>query len=175
MVPRVDTARHVEGTPTRGSNSQNHAGSTRSHRRINNASIHLQLQHTGGENGDPPGRHRPAQCGNLDPGFVEPAPPGEDKVPSPDQKYCHTSTTSTNRGRKRRLPGSIPPRIVWKHRPGQRHPETITSHPQIRNPRMTLQLQQTGDENGGPPGSIPPRTLWKPQPRDRRSNATRGG
>ena len=45
-----------------------------------NTSMHPQLQHTGGENGDPPGRHRPARRGNLNPGFVEPAPPGEDKV-----------------------------------------------------------------------------------------------
>ena len=34
-------------------------------------------------------------------GFVEPVPPREDKVPSPDQKSFHTTTTPTNRGRKR--------------------------------------------------------------------------
>ena len=34
-------------------------------------------------------------------GFVEPAPPGEKKVPSADLKSFHTSTTPTNWGRKR--------------------------------------------------------------------------
>ena len=44
-----------------------------------------------------------------------PAPPGEDKFPSPDQKSFHVSTTPT-RGRKRRS-RSIPPRKVWKPQP----------------------------------------------------------
>ena len=41
------------------------------------------------------------------------AAPGEDKLPSPDQKYFHVSTTAANRGRKRRSPGSLPLRTVW--------------------------------------------------------------
>ena len=46
-----------------------------------------------------------------------PAAPGEDKFPFPGQKSVHISTTSTTRGRKRRSPGPIPPRRVWKPRP----------------------------------------------------------
>ena len=50
-------------------------------------------------------------------GFVEPAPPGEDKVPSRDDESFHTSTPLTNRGRKRWSPRSILPRTVWKFQP----------------------------------------------------------
>ena len=77
----------------------------------------------------------PARCEHPSPGFVKLAPPGEDGVLSPDQKYFHKSTTPTNRGRN----GGRP----WR----------ITSHPWIRNPSMHLQLQQTGNRNGGPPGN----------------------
>ena len=94
--------------------------SVRSHPWIRIPSIPLQLQERGDENGGPPGRYRPARCGNTNPGFVEPAPPGEDKVISPDQKSVHTSTTPTNRGKKRWSAGSIPPRTVWKPQPGVR-------------------------------------------------------
>ena len=97
-------------TPTWG--CQRHPGMIRSHPRIINPSIHLQLQQTGDENGGLPGRYRPAQCANPNLGFVEPAPPGEDKIPSLDQKSVHTSTTITNRGQKRWTPGSIPPRTA---------------------------------------------------------------
>ncbi|CAN0378402.1 unnamed protein product [Laminaria digitata] len=40
------------------------------------------------------------------------AAPGDDRVPSPVQESFHTYTTPTTRGRKRRSPGSIPPRAV---------------------------------------------------------------
>ncbi|CAM9543190.1 unnamed protein product, partial [Laminaria digitata] len=40
------------------------------------------------------------------------AAPGDDKVPSPGQESFHTSPVSTTWGRKRRSPGSIPPRTV---------------------------------------------------------------
>ena len=43
---------------------QRHPGRIGSHPRIINLSIHLQLQQTGYENGGPPGRYRPARCGN---------------------------------------------------------------------------------------------------------------
>ena len=43
-----------------------------------------------------------------------PAAPGVDKFPSPDQKSFQISTTLTTRGQKRRSPGSIPLRTVWK-------------------------------------------------------------
>ena len=46
-----------------------------------------------------------------------PATPGEDKLPSPGQKSFHISTTPTTRGRKRRSPGSMTPRKVWKPQP----------------------------------------------------------
>ena len=48
------------------------------------------------------------------PGFIESAQPGEDIVPSPDQKSFHTSTTRTNQGRKWLSPASISPRTLWK-------------------------------------------------------------
>ena len=47
-------------------------------------------------------------------GFVEPAPPGEDKVPSPDHNYFHTCAIPTHRGQNLRSPRSIPSRTVWK-------------------------------------------------------------
>ena len=46
-----------------------------------------------------------------------PAAPGGDRVLSPDYKSFHISTTPTTRGQKRRSPGSIPPRRVWKPQP----------------------------------------------------------
>ena len=49
-------------------------------------------------------------------GFSEPAPPEEDRVSSPDQKYFYASIP-TNRGRKRRSPGPMPPRMGWKPQP----------------------------------------------------------
>ncbi|CAM9404307.1 unnamed protein product, partial [Laminaria digitata] len=48
-------------------------------------------------------------CGS----YLKPAPRGEDRVPSPNQKLFHTFTTPTARGRKRGYPGSIPPRTLW--------------------------------------------------------------
>ena len=126
MVPRADAAPHGVETPTWGSNSHRHPGSILSHPRTRNYSIHLQLQQTVDANGDPPDRYRPERCGNsnrtsclLNPNqrFVEPAPPGEDNIPSPDQEYFRTSTTPTNRRRKRCPPGSIPLSTVWKPQP----------------------------------------------------------
>ena len=38
-------------------------------------------------------------------GFVEPRPPGGDKVPSSDEKFFLTATTPTNRGQKGGPPG----------------------------------------------------------------------
>ena len=105
-----------------------HTGRIGPHPRFSNLSIHLQLQQRGDENGDPQGRNRPARCGNPNPASrslsgwgsgskIKPAPPGDDRVPPPDQKSLHTSRTPTTRGRKRRFPGSIPPRRVWKPQP----------------------------------------------------------
>lgn len=46
-----------------------------------------------------------------------PTAPEEDIFPSQDQKYVHTSATSTPRERKQLPPGSIAPRTVWKTHP----------------------------------------------------------
>ena len=46
--------------------SQHYPRRIGSHARIQTISIHLQLQQTGDETGDPPGRYHPARCGNPD-------------------------------------------------------------------------------------------------------------
>ena len=93
----------------------------RFHPRIKHLSNTLQFRQAGDESGDSPGRKRPARCGNSSTtgrsvigwgSHLRPAHPGDDIFPSPGQKYFHISTTPTTRGRKRRLPGSIPPRKV---------------------------------------------------------------
>ena len=93
------------------STSYHHPGKTGSHPRVTNPSINVQLQQTGDESGDPSGRYRSARCGNPKPTgslligwgsrFEEPAPPGEDQVPFPDQKSFHTFATPTHCARKR--------------------------------------------------------------------------
>ena len=97
-------------------------GETGSYARIQNISVHLQLRQTGDGTGDTPGRYRPVWCRNvnstsslLNPnlGFAELAPRGQDKVLSPRYESLRTSTTTTNRGRKRCPPKSIQPRTVW--------------------------------------------------------------
>ena len=45
------------------------------------------------------------------------AAPGEDSIVSPEENSLHISTLPTTRGRKRRSPGSVPPRMVWKPQP----------------------------------------------------------
>ena len=69
--------------------SKRHPGRIRPHRRVRNPPIRLPLQQTWEENGGPPDRYRTARCRNpnttdflLNPNlaFVEPAPPGEDKM-----------------------------------------------------------------------------------------------
>ena len=52
----------------------------------------------------------PARVGSCPSGQRRgPAAPGEDKVLPPDHKSLQISTTPTNRGRKLRSPGSLPP------------------------------------------------------------------
>ena len=68
-VSRVDTAPHGMKTPTLVSDCllarvKRHSEKIRSHPRVRNPSIRLQLGRTGDENGGPPGRYRPARCGN---------------------------------------------------------------------------------------------------------------
>ena len=117
----------------------------------------------------PPGRRR------------RPAAPGEDTVLSPDEKSLHTPTTPTTQGRKQRSPESIPPLTVLKTQPhwliadwlGLMEPARGESSPsgQRRSPAapgedkfpsldqnlsLSLQLQQTGDENADPRGQYRP-------------------
>ena len=101
MAPRIDTAPRDVETPTWFSYSQRHPGRIRSYPRITNPCINLQLQQAGGENGCPTGRYRPPRCGKPNLGFVDPMPPGEDKITSPDYKSFNTSTTPTNQGCER--------------------------------------------------------------------------
>ena len=120
-----------------------------------------------------------------------PAAPGEHRVSSPDQKSFHTSTTPTTRGRKRRSPGSIPLRTVWKPQPHLLIADWLGLMKPARGKRRewpngtTSRFRRTrgakfpipGSEilpylyysnNLGTktviPGSIPPRAVWKPQP-----------
>ena len=81
-----------------------HTGMIGPHPWFSNPSVHLQLRLSGDENGDPPGRNRPARCGNPNPAGrsliswgskMKPAPPGDHRVPSPGQKYLHKSATPT--------------------------------------------------------------------------------
>ena len=116
-----------------------------------------------------------------------PAAPGEHRVSSPDQKSFHTSTTPTTRGRKRRSPGAIPLRTVWKPQPhlliadrlGLMKPARGEVAPRDRRSaapgedRVPSQAHKffyisttptTRGKKRGSRRSIPPRTVWKPQP-----------
>ena len=44
----------------------------------------------------------------------------------------------------------------------QRHPGNIRSHPGIRNPSIHLQLQQRGDDDGGPLFDAAPHNVKTP-------------
>ena len=118
-----------------------------------------------------------------------PAAPGEDNLPSPGQKPIHISTTPTTRGRKRRSPGSIPPRRVWKRQPhwviadwlglmepargescpsGQRRGPAAPGEYNFQSPgQKPFHISETPTTRGRKrrsPGSIPPRRVQKPQP-----------
>ena len=124
--------RAARGAPRANAEVPPHPGRISSHPQIRNPSIYLQRQQPGDENGDPPRRYRPAQCGipNQTGGLLigwgswsqRPAgghgcpsgqgrvraADGDVKVPSPHQKYFHISTVPTNRGSRRWSPASIP-------------------------------------------------------------------
>ena len=108
------------------------------HPRVRNPSISLQFQHPGDINADPPGRYRPGGCGNLNP----------------------TGLLLIGWGSWSQRAARVPPRANAEVPP---HPGRVNSHPLIRNPDISLQLQQPGDGNLDPPGSIPPRRVWKPR------------
>ena len=59
---RVFSRDNVEVSP--------YPGRIGSHLRTKNPSIHLQLQQPGNQDGDPPGRYRPAGCGNPNSGYT---------------------------------------------------------------------------------------------------------
>ena len=118
-----------------------------------------------------------------------PAEPGENKLPSPDQKSFHISTTPTNRGRKRSSPWSIPLRTVWKRQPhwlvadwlgimkpargesfhwGKRRGPAAPGKDKFPSPDQKSFSTSTTPKSRGQkwrsPGSISPGTMWKPQP-----------
>ena len=107
---------------------------------------------------------------------METAPFEEEKLALPEQKFFHVSKTPTHRGRKRRFPGSIPLRMVWKPQP---HGLTAKRQPGVLGTSATRGGQDPipGSTNRGrnrwPPGSIPPRTVWKPQSDIRRKSHPR--
>ena len=103
----------------------------RSHPRIRNPSMHLPLQQTGDGNRDPPGRYRPAWCGNPNP----------------------TSWLLIGWGPWSQRAARVAPRDNVEVPP---HPGRIGSHPRIRNPSISLQPKQPDDENGDPPGRYRP-------------------
>ena len=132
----ADWLRLVE--PTRGEScpSDNvevppHPGRTGSRPRIINPSISLQFQQPGDENGDFPGRYRPARCGNPNP----------------------THRLLIGWGSWRQRAARVSPRANVEFAPLTRK---IRSHPRIRNPSIPLQLRQPGDENGDPTGQYHP-------------------
>ena len=114
---------------------------------------------------------------------------GEDKFPSPDQKFFYISITASTRGRKRRSLGSKPPRRVWKPQPncvmadwlGPMEPgrgETFPSGPR-RGPAAVGKdkfpsadrksfhnstTRTTPGPNRISSGSISLNRVWKPQP-----------
>ena len=118
-----------------------------------------------------------------------PAALREDQVLSPNENSLHTSTTPTTRGRKQRLPGSIPARKVWKSQPnwlvtnwlrlmepacgesclsGQRRGPAAPREDNILSPdENSLHVSTTPTTRGRKqrsPRSRPPRKRWKPQP-----------
>ena len=109
----------------------------------------------------------------------------EDHVLSPDENSFHTPATPTTRGRKQWSPRSIPPRAAkkpqlhirmligwssWSQRAARVAtrananvpPGRISSHPRIRNPSTSVQLQLTGEENEDSPGRYRSAGVGKP-------------
>ena len=116
-------------------------------------------------------------------------PAGEDEFTSPGQESFHISTTPTTRGRKRRSPGSIPPRRVGKRQPhwviadwlgllepargescllGQRRGPAAPGEDKFPSPGQEIfyiyTTLTTWVQKRRFPWSIPPRWMWNPQP-----------
>ena len=116
-----------------------------------------------------------------------PDAPGEDNFPSPDQKLFGIFIIETTRGGKRRTSVSIPVRRVWKPQPhwviadwigpielarGEscprvnaevpQQPGRKSSHLRIRNVSISLQLEQSVEENADLPGRYRPAGCGNP-------------
>ena len=114
-------------------------GSIISYPRIRNPFISLQLQQTRDDNADPPGRYRSARCGNPNP---------------TDWLLIDCGSWSQRTAR-------VAPRANAEVLP---HPGMISSHPQVRNTSISLQIEQPGDENTDPPGRYRPARCGNPTP-----------
>ena len=157
------------------------SGRIRSHPRITNPFIHLRVYHykPGAKTVVPRVDTAPPQCGNPDVGFVDPSPPGEDNIPSPDHKSFHTSTNPTNRGQKTvGLPSQYRPPRCGNLNLGFLKPAPSGEDKVPSSDQKSFHTSTTPTNRGQKrfsPGSMPPPTVWKPQPGGRRDIATRGG
>ena len=106
-------ARAAGVTPRGNPTISPHTGTIGHHPRFSNPPIHLQLRQRGGENGDSPGRNRPARCGNPSPtgrsltcwgSYIEPPHPEEDTFPSPNEQILLKRCNSDNLGTKSVIP-----------------------------------------------------------------------
>ena len=104
---------------------------------VKNPSISLQLQQPGAVQKTLLGRYRPT-------GWVNPSPTG---------RLLISWGSWSQRGARvaPRANAAVPPQ------PGRIH-----SHPQVRNPSMSLQAQLTGDVNANPPGRYVPARCENP-------------
>ena len=95
-------ARAAGGAPRGNPTIPTHPGRRGPHPRPRSPSLYLQLRQLADEDGDPPGRHRRARCGNPNPtdrlliawgSRIKPTLAGDNGVPSSDHKSFHTCTT----------------------------------------------------------------------------------
>ena len=118
-----------------------------------------------------------------------PAAPREQKLSSPDQKSFDTFATTTCRGRKTVIPGSIRPCTVWTRQPhllpanwlrlmgpagcgsclsGKRRSPAAFGEDKVPPPDQksfhNLQLQHPGDEDRDQPGRRMPARCRNPNP-----------
>ena len=114
---------------------------------------------------------------------------GDDMVSSPDEKSFNSHKTPTSWGLKRRSPGSIPPRTVWKSQPHwlvavswslragrdvplanvevPPHQDRMRSSPRIGKSFICLQPKQLGSRDGDYPGQYRPLGYGNPNPTER--------
>ena len=136
--------------------------------RIIKPSIHLQLRQTAFENDGLPGRYRPSRCGNHILGIVEPSPPGEDNIPSPDHKYFHTLQLRPTGDGNGAPPGRYLPSWCGNPNLGFVKPAPPAEDNNLSADQKSFHTSTTPTNRGRrrwSPGSIPPPMVWKPQPR----------